>query len=170
MAERKFIPIPPLPPDFWRRFDAKTERRGACLEWTGRPRNGQPDGQYGAMHLPMPDHRTVGAHRLAWVRHNGQIPEGMLVLHRCDNPRCVDTDHLFLGTDADNVADREAKGRNRPPIGEKSGNARLSNADVCRIRARLAIGETHRAISLDYGVCEATISHIASGRNWRKVV
>jgi len=57
--------------------------------------------------------RTVLAHRHAWELANGLVPEGLCVLHRCDNPPCINPDHLFLGTRADNNADRDAKGRSK---------------------------------------------------------
>ena len=72
----------------------------ACIEWTGRCN----DGGYGTWGRKL-------AHRLAWVEANGPIPAGMCVLHACDNPPCINVDHLWLGTQADNAADRESKGR-----------------------------------------------------------
>jgi hypothetical protein len=63
--------------------------------------------------------RVMRAHRAAWMEVHGAIPEGMCVLHRCDNPPCIRIDHLFLGTNADNVADKMAKGRHRNGKGGK---------------------------------------------------
>ena len=168
MATRNHIPIPDnLPAKFWGRFDARTERRGRCLEWTGHTRNRKKDGRYGAAKLP--GGRNVFAHRLAWTRANGQIPNGLCVLHSCDNPLCVDPAHLFLGDDAANAADRERKGRNRPPIGEDQGRARLTNEQVRRIRFLLANGVVQKIIAAAYRVCPATVAHIATGRNWSKI-
>jgi len=88
-------------------------RDSGCVEWTGRclPRG------YGCLYIPS--RGTVLTHRFAWELANGPIPAGIHVLHHCDNPPCCQTDptpgypdgHLFLGTDADNAADRDAKGR-----------------------------------------------------------
>jgi len=75
-----------------------------CLEWTA---GGYGNG-YGKFHIKRV---ATPAHRIAWVLENGQIPGGLLVCHKCDNPPCLNVDHLFLGTYADNLADMEAKGR-----------------------------------------------------------
>lgn len=86
------------------RFWAKVDRGGECWLWTA----GRDSSGYGSLRT---GHTKVSAHRLSWQLHHGQIPPGQNVLHRCDNPRCVRPDHLFLGTQADNVADMVAKGR-----------------------------------------------------------
>lgn len=114
---------------------------GRCLEWSGyRDRKG-----YGQLRHAG---RTRFAHRVAWSAANGPIPDGLCVLHRCDNPSCVRADHLFLGTNADNVRDRDAKGRT--PRGDASGSrlhpARLARGDANGSRLhpeRLARGEAH---------------------------
>ena len=79
-----------------------------CIEWQGA-RN-EKRGGYGVRRFRG---RQWRAHRAAWVEAYGEIPEGMLVLHRCDNPPCVNVEHLFLGTQADNLADMTTKGRRR---------------------------------------------------------
>jgi hypothetical protein len=76
---------------------------GQCIEWTGPTRAG-----YGLAYV---DGRRVSVHRLAWEQANGSIPDGMKVCHRCDNPSCYNVDHLFLGTQRDNILDAVAKGR-----------------------------------------------------------
>lgn len=84
----------------------RDEIEEGCWEWK-RATNSMG---YGVLTV---NYRTAYAHRLAWEMENGPIPDGALVLHRCDNPRCVRPDHLFLGTHADNMADMTAKGRHR---------------------------------------------------------
>lgn len=109
------------------------------------------------------------AHRLSYTLHCGPIPDGMHVCHRCDVRACVNPDHLFLGTHAENMADREAKGRNRPPRGERSGNAKMTDAQVREVVARLANGEQQAAIVQEMGVSASTISLIFKGKTWRHI-
>lgn len=86
------------------RFWAKVDRGGECWRWTA----GCDSSGYGSLRV---EHAKISAHRLSWQLHHGPIPPGQNVLHRCDNPRCVRPSHLFLGTQADNIADMLAKGR-----------------------------------------------------------
>lgn len=111
------------------------------------------------------------AHRLAYAAFVGPIPEGMHVCHHCDTPACVNPEHLFLGTHADNMADCARKGRARTqrkilsrPRGERHHNVVLSTADVIAIRAS---SMPQRTLAALYGVCQGTISHIKTGRNRR---
>lgn len=91
-------------------FWACVDRDGDCWEWRGR----HDEKGYGRIGF---EGRLQRADRVAWLLSFGEIPEGMCVLHRCDNPACCNPDHLFLGSQADNVADRDAKGRGaRPPL------------------------------------------------------
>lgn len=78
--------------------------------------------------------RSGLAHRLAYEMYCGPIPEGLNVLHKCDTPRCVNPDHLFLGTQAENIADMESKGRSVHPHSENHGRATLTNEEVRLIR------------------------------------
>jgi hypothetical protein len=104
------------PPAAVRLAGKLVKRTSECLEWTGATNRG-----YGQ--LAGDDKKVVKAHRLAWSLANGPIPDGLHVLHHCDNPPCCETDptesypegHLFLGTPADNSADKVAKGRARGP-------------------------------------------------------
>lgn len=150
-------------PSHWtlaQRLDHYTDKSGgpdACWPWTAY-RN--EDG-YGLLKW---DDKMQGAHRLAWIEKHGPIPpDTPHVLHRCDNPPCRNENHLFLGTNADNTADRDRKGRNNQPRGEASGKAKLTEADVRAIRA--ATG-TVAAIAERFGICQANASFIRSGKTW----
>jgi len=88
--------------DFWSRVN----KTASCWLWTGATVKG-----YGYLKVPPSPRRTMYAHRVVWCLRYGQPPNGMCILHRCDNPLCVNPDHLFLGTHADNMRDASAKGR-----------------------------------------------------------
>lgn len=121
-----------------------------CLLWT-RATFGSAG--YGAV---WHDGRTQGAHRVAYELANGPIPTSMLVRHKCDVRRCVNPEHLELGTYADNAQDCVA--RDRKATGEYSANARLSDADVAEIRETYASGAwTQRALARRYGVTQARV-------------
>ncbi len=89
----------------WERFWAKVNKTEGCWLWTGAKQ-----GKYGALTIPG-RREPLRAHRLSWELHNGPIPDGLWVLHHCDNPPCVKPEHLFLGDRRDNMLDAAAKGR-----------------------------------------------------------
>ena len=98
------LPLPPAPDTFTARFWDRVDKSGDCWPWIGsRQVNG-----YGHVRS---QNRSLYAHRVAWTLANGPIPPGLWVLHRCDNPPCVNPSHLFLGTARDNTLDSIAKGR-----------------------------------------------------------
>ena len=113
--------------------------------------------------------RACGAHRVAWLIVHGRIPEGLCVLHHCDNPGCVNPGHLFIGTRSDNNADRAAKGRSAPQDGPLNSNAKLTQSQVGKIRERYASGGvSQRKLASDYGVTQANVSLIIKGKAWTK--
>jgi hypothetical protein len=126
--------------------------------------------------------RNLKAHRIAWNLTNGPIPDGLRVCHRCDNPSCVRPDHLFLGTDADNVRDRQAKGRSargdrsgprlhpdRLKRGEDNKAAKLTWEAVRDIRRRHAAGGvTMTALANEYGVSQIAVSNVVRGIVWKE--
>jgi len=111
--------------------------------------------------------RIVTAHRFAYELYNGPIPEGLFVCHRCDVRTCVNPDHLFLGTCADNLADMRAKGRARsaPKDGEKNPAAKLTATDAREIFLSNA---PDRVLAEKYGITRQAIWKIKHRKSWRK--
>lgn len=147
--------------EFWSRC---VPRPSGCLEWQGsRNRDGYGRAPWGGS--------RVLAHRVAWTIAVGVIPAGMFVCHRCDNPPCCNPDHLFVGTNRDNMRDARAKGRTRNGglRGSRHGRARLTEADIPVILGSLASGVSRAALGRRYGVQYQTISKIAAGKIWRHV-
>jgi hypothetical protein len=106
----------------------------------------------------------VYAHRLAWELANGQsIPTGMCVCHKCDVPSCINPDHLFIGTHADNMADMARKGRKVQVRGEAIGGAKLTAENVRELRA--AVG-TRREIAARFGISTSHLDKIRTGQKW----
>lgn len=112
--------------------------------------------------------KVVSAHRLSYELHSGPIPPGIFVCHRCDEPICVNPDHLFLGTHAENVADCKAKGRTRKGIHHKS--AKLTEDAVRMIREAIAIGDRQVDIGNRFGVSQKCVSMIKRGVTWSHVL
>lgn len=161
-----------MTPSWVARFEAKVDRSAgpdACWEWTASTNSHG----YGQMMFADAQGRHLRtAHRLAYELDAGPIPDGMHVLHRCDNRPCCNPAHLFLGTNADNVADMVAKGRHSPgrSAGEDNYRSVLTESTVRELRARFAEGGiTQRALAKEIGVSAATVSHAITGRNWRDV-
>lgn len=105
------------------------------------------------------------AHRVSYRAFKGNIPTGMKVCHACDNRRCVNPEHLFLGTTLDNSHDARSKGRHQH--GEKSVRAKLTEADVVEIlRLYKMEGWTAKALAARFGVTDSTVQHIYYGTRW----
>lgn len=131
-----------------------------CWPWLGRTRYG-----YGIVTAPGAHPRRFMAHRVAWTVANGEIPPGLMVLHRCDNPPCVNPAHLFVGTQSDNMHDASVKGRTAQR--ERHGRHKLSEAEVILIRAEPA-STPQKALALRFGITQGMVSMIRAGKNWRK--
>lgn len=144
------------------------EDAGECWEWGGS----RTVGGYAIVHNGR---RQMYAHRLSYEIHNGPIPDGLWVLHRCDNPPCTNPAHLFAGTAADNALDREQKGRgarNIPPTKRGSANyrAKLTESDVVKIRQAYASGGIfQKALANQFGVDQSIISEIITRKRWAHV-
>jgi hypothetical protein len=143
------------------RFDEKWEAipETGCHWWTGCVTSTG----YGAIKI---EGKTAGAHRVSYELHVGSIPDGLMILHSCDNPICVNPSHLRVGTGKDNSRDCIDRGRFRRSDGQHNPNSKLSNNDVVRIRERLATGESLAAIARDYGRATSTIFDIKHGIKW----
>jgi transposase len=139
------------------RIAEKTIKENDCLVWIGcRTQAG-----YGLLSV---NSKAQYVHRLTWRIANGPIPEGMCICHHCDNPPCVNVDHLFLGTQADNVADMAAKGR----ASRIARHKKLSKDKVIRMRALFATGNyRRRELATMFGVSE--VSSILSGKTWSNI-
>ena len=130
-----------------------------CVEWCGHSRNG-----YGRLTIGSRSdgsRRTVSAHRLSYEISKGEIPNGMYVCHSCDNPLCINPDHLWLGTHQDNVDDREGKLRNNHV-------RKLSDGDVYKIHSLKGV-KTSKELASEFGVSYHTIKHVWCGRLYPKL-
>ncbi len=141
---------------FWSYVDKKLKNE--CWNWTGAIRR-----NYGYLII---NYRKVNAHRFSWEIYFGEIFGGLCVLHKCDNPLCVNPNHLFLGTIQDNIKDRDNK--NRQARGENNGNATLSQAEVKQIRY-LARRFSQKEIAKIFDVRPACISKIYLNKTWKHI-
>jgi hypothetical protein len=139
---------------------ATPEPNTGCLLWTMATNR---DVGYG---LFTENRKSQYAHRAAWAAEHGPIPDGKQVLHRCDQPPCVNAEHLFLGTGAENHADKAAKGRSTH--GAKSHTAKLTEDQVRAIRRRFAAGESRRMLALAFGASYQSIKALLQGRTWKR--
>ena len=146
---------------FWDRVNIPDNNNG-CWEWMGA----RIGSGYGNMYVG--NRTTMLAHRYSYSLHAGEIPEGVFVCHHCDNRACVNPDHLFLGTNKDNMQDMMNKNRGYR-VGEHNNSARLTWAEVDEIRLLYVTGKyTTRALAKIYGVHHGTIWRITSNIGWNK--
>ena len=145
-----------------------------CLEWTGTV-NAQG---YGLLFSKL-ENKIVSTHRYSWERVHGKIPKGLCVCHKCDNPKCVNVEHLFLGSKYDNDHDRALKNRSGKRVfteedrvkysfmnrGEKNNSAKLTEEQVLLIKKLRGI-YTKKELSEKFGVSVACIKDIFGGKTW----
>lgn len=147
----------PIAERLWSKVD-KSGGDSACWVWTGCLHTRG----YGKIGI---DHATVLTHRLAYELTYGPIPEGLEVLHECDNPPCCNPAHLFVGTQAKNMSDMVLRGRSSSK--EKHGNAKLTEAKVASIRAQYIPGKIRmRDLAVQFGVSVMTISMVVRHKVW----
>lgn len=120
---------------------------------------------YGVIHRE--GHRK--AHRYMYAKHKGDIPEGMYVLHNCDNTLCVNPDHLRVGTQTENMEDRKKAARENSLKGSDNPAAKLNEEKVYQIRRRLEAGEQCAALGREFGVSEVAIGLIKRRQKWQHV-
>lgn len=126
--------------------------------------------------------KAIGAHRASWILFKGEIPKGRIVCHRCDNPSCVNPDHLFTGTTQDNRLDCENKGRSNRPVGEQSPWAKLTSEDVLVVRklfastpsarmsgSRIGRESLLKLLSESLGVSTKTLRDAIHGKQWKHI-
>lgn len=153
---------PWLRKDLADRFWEKVEKTATCWLWTGALL--KKAGGYGSIRI---DGKALRAHRVAYELVVGPIPDGMLLRHSCDTPRCVNPDHLIPGYSLENTKD--ALDRGRFVVGEGHKRAKLTNHASNTIRAALAAGVPGAYLARQFGVSPATISMIKTGKKWKYV-
>jgi hypothetical protein len=152
---------------FWGKVDVCGEDE--CWEWQARINNGG----YGQFRFD-PNKAHYPAHRASWILANGEIPERLIVCHKCDNRKCVNPKHLFLGTHKDNMQDMIKKGGQNyyqlpPRKGSEHGCSKLTESQIFEIREKLKQGLSCCAIGREYGVSNQLINRIKQGEAWTHV-
>lgn len=151
----------PLQQRFWR----KVKKTNGCWIWSG----GKKPNGYGQISEGGRGSKCLSAHRVSYELHNGPIPDGLVVMHSCDNPACVNPAHLSLGTHKDNSDDMIAKGRKRTvaPLGSSNGKAILTEQDVLYIRANKH--KSHAQLGREIGVSPNCVRGVRIGRTWSHI-
>lgn len=146
---------------FWEKVNIEKNSKD-CWEWIASCRK---DG-YGQFHIGGNHGNTIPSHRTAWEMTYGPIPDGLWVLHKCDNRKCCNPSHLYVGTRADNERDKII--RNRIVKGEDSKISKLSYKGVAQIREMYTSGDyTQQEIADIFNVCQSSISRIMSCETWK---
>jgi hypothetical protein len=151
-----------LRPDTLERFYAKIDKTEYCWNWTAAICQG-----YGHFRIGK---EIYSASRLSYEIHVGKIPEDIYVCHTCDNPKCVNPEHLFLGTPKDNMRDKIKKGRQGrgPALGRHK--RKLNEDQVREIRLKYTQGgESRRELALQYNVALPTVEMIINRRSWKHI-
>jgi len=150
------------------RFWDKVNKTEICWEWKGHVGTKG----YGGFGMQINRKtRCFAAHRISWELHYGKIPEGLWVLHKCDNRKCVRPDHLWLGTVVENQADMKSKGRSRNGCrpGEGSQHHKLTNEKVLQIRQKFADGIDKKSLAKEFDVTITSIRYIVTRKQWSHI-
>lgn len=145
------------------RFESKFTKGPSCWNWIA----GISNKGYGYIRV---EKKLILAHRLSYLIYNGEFDFGLCVLHKCDNRKCVNPNHLFLGTRLDNCRDMDFKKRRKSLNGSLNGNSKLASFQVEKIRELLKNGFSQRKIAKKFGVCKSMIGYIKRNENWNAVV
>lgn len=154
------------------RFMDKVSKTDTCWIWTG----GKRHFGYGVFSMGG---KLYGSHRMSWELFKGAIPKGMWILHKCDNPSCVNPDHLFLGTPKDNMGDMIKKGRNRPKngwiammkvrkihFGESNPRSKLKGSEVEQILSTPKRFGYMSELARKFNVTHEAIRSVINGKTW----
>lgn len=136
-----------------------------CWEWTAGK---NPQG-YGKISITLFGKREQQAQRVAWIYKNGPIPNGRMICHHCDNPACINPDHLFVGTHKENSDDKVKKGRQWKPIGTLNPHTKINEDVVRTIRTLRGHGIAYKEVARISGSSENVVNHILNGRCWSHV-
>lgn len=154
---RKTVPIELR---FWKQVDKKATSE--CWEWQGS----KGGGGYG---LSYYNGKRCGAHRVSYILANGEIPDGLDVCHKCDNPACVNPAHLWLGTPKENTADMFRKKRDNRAKGERRPEHKLTDETVRQIRIWIAEGISQRQIAKRLNVSQPAVCYVNTHKMWKHV-
>jgi hypothetical protein len=145
------------------RFFQKIKKTEACWIWTGR-KNWKGYGEVKC------NNKSYKSHRLSWIIHFGCIPEKMCILHKCDNPCCVNPNHLFLGTHQDNMIDMFQKGRGNRAFGTRVTPSKLNEEKVRSLRNDFYSGMKRDDILMKYSISKRAMYLVAKRITWKHVV
>jgi hypothetical protein len=151
----------PVEVRFWR----YVEKTDSCWVWTGGSKNQKGYGQIGSGGKGA---KHILAHRLSYEIHKGKIPDGMVVMHSCDNPSCVNPDHLSIGTQSQNILEAFSKGRKNsvPPhvYGDSCGASKLNKFQAIEV---IESTDATKLLAAKYGVSKSAIERVRNGKTWR---
>jgi len=157
--------VRPLEDRFWEKVNKDgpimPHMDSPCWMWTSAK---TPQG-YG--YITIKRGKSKKAHRISYEIHCGPIPDGQQVLHRCDNPPCVNPEHFFLGTNLDNVRDKVSKGRSPSLKGELNPSAKITQGQANEIKYKYAQGEaSQRALAREYKITQTAVWYIVNNEHW----